>query len=218
MHDGVWRLLSPEERAALQSRYVVETLSPRSVGTIVDAQSVDESTAGTTGGAQLGGLIGSAAYVDRAFSGRNWNYSATTHLGASLVGALLGSALDKAPQARFHFRYAVRTADGNTQTIDEFKADAFRRTLGECVSLPDLDSLNQSLCHLTVEQVRTTYLANPGYGGITPAAATARARPDPILAPPPGNTGDSVLCKFGSSAPITASQSECLSAEGVVLK
>ena len=120
---------------AISERNLVNIIPSNTAGIIIDAQTINESTPGTTAGSQLGAAYGSALYVDRAFRGPNYNYSATQNVSAALLGAIVGGMADQRPQARFHTRYTLRTLDGQIRYQDEVKADSFRHSVGICVTL-----------------------------------------------------------------------------------
>lgn len=114
-------------------------------GTVIDNQGIDESSAGTSGGAMLGSAIGSAAYIDRSFRPGN-NYSAMMQLGVGLFGAILGAQLDRPAVSQYHFRYALRRRDGEIVYRDSVQTDAFRHPVGMCLRMSDLQPVAQSLC------------------------------------------------------------------------
>ncbi|WP_157412401.1 hypothetical protein [Acidovorax sp. Root219] len=154
---AIWAGLADDERLAISSKWRVELLHAGRYGWIADAQTVDESTPGTTGGAVLGGVLGQAAYVDRAFRPGN-NYSAGMQVLAGVLGAVAGSAMDRPPTPSFRTRYHVRTEDGSMVAVDQNRSDPFRMPLSTCVELPSLSDGDPSLCSQTIEMVRSKYL------------------------------------------------------------
>ena len=151
-----WLELNKYERDSIQQKYVVNLIDQNSFGTVVDSQSINESSSGSNAGSSLGRAIGNASYVDKAL--KSGNYSAMDQLGANLFGALVGSAFNSDPVARFHFRYAVKLSGGDIKYIDQIKSQAFRHPVGICVSVPALDLIEQQLCTQTLQTIRTTYL------------------------------------------------------------
>lgn len=127
--QSAWVGLAPFERGLVQQSYVVSLQEPTSFGIIIDNQGI-ESKAGTTAGAELGGAIGNAAYIDNAL--KSGNYSAKSQLASGILGAVLGSTLDRNPVSQFHFRYAVKLGSGDIQYFDQVKGDAFRHPVGVC--------------------------------------------------------------------------------------
>lgn len=102
----VWEALAASEQAQISSTYEIRLVKPEKYGLIVDIQGADQSTPGTNAGAALGGAVASAAYIDNALQGGN--YSAGGHLAIGLLGAALGSSMDRAPTTQFQFRYTVK--------------------------------------------------------------------------------------------------------------
>lgn len=154
---AIWSALTEGERLAISSRWRVELLHAGRYGWIADAQTVDESTPGTSGGAYTGAMLGQAAYIDRSFRPGN-NYSAGVQVLAGVLGAVAGSAMDRPPTSSFRTRYHVRTEDGSMVVEDQSRSDAFRMPLSTCVELPSLSDSDPSLCSQTIEMVRSKYL------------------------------------------------------------
>lgn len=144
--QNLWKQFSPGEQATLLGKFpALELIRPDSTGIIQSVQTVNRSTAGTNTGAMLGGAVGGAAYIDQAFRGSN-NYSALTQVGATVLGAALGSLADRGPQARFEFNYAIKTLDGELREMRSSSSDEFARPIGQCVQLPSLTPLASISC------------------------------------------------------------------------
>lgn len=224
---AAWNGLGADERAHLQSRFVVEALDSASFGVIIDNQGVDRSTPGSTAGANIGGALAGASYIDRSF-GRN-NYSARGHLGAVILGGLLGSTLDSNAQAHYQFRYAVRLHNGNVVYQDAHSAEPFRHPVGVCVLMPAVTLLpEQHLCAQTTDSLRAAHaLARPAFVAPAPApmpapalapAATAAAPAASAdgavatIAPPPS----SVTCRINNLPPVRTSLEKCQLVQGSI--
>jgi hypothetical protein len=203
-----WQGLSDEERAIIQQSNVVEIKEPGTFGTIIDTQGVDESTPGTTGGAVLGGAIAEASYIDRAFKPGN-NYSAKNQLGVTILGAMLGSALDKPAVQQYHFRYALKLSNGEIQSFDSVQASAFRHPTGLCLSIPDLSPISQSICTQTTEDLRRAF--TPVSAGTSPTAGATTLQPVKNVQSEPPH----VTCRLGNLAPVVTSTEKCLAIGGV---
>jgi outer membrane lipoprotein SlyB len=147
-----WTALSQSEQEKLSARMMVSILEPTQYGTVLDVQGADQSTAATNGGAIAGGAIANAAYVDRAL--RGGNYSLMNQLAIGVVGAAIGSNLDKQAVSKFQFRYTVRQGDGEIQYFDEVKSTSFRHSVGVCLTLPTLELVSQKICNQTPEMLR----------------------------------------------------------------
>ena len=153
---SIWALMTEDERERLSKSYLVGVRDGQDFGVIMDAQTVDQSTAGNNAGSALGAAVGNAAYIDRSFR-PGGNYSATTQLAAGLVGAAIGSSLNQAPSARFRTRYAVRLADGNIRYAEIVQSDPFRHPMGVCLDTVLLQLPDQSTCTQTLEIVRARW-------------------------------------------------------------
>jgi hypothetical protein len=226
----VWSDLTQEERNQTTSQYIVDLLPSDSVGVIIDVQGLDRSDPGTTGGKQLGAALGSAAYIDKAFSGKS-DYSAMNHLGVSILGAIIGSTLDRAPSAKYQYRYSVKTLNNNIEYIDEYTKEPFCKSLGACVLIPSLTSVSQDLCSENADLFRKRYSLmdqNP----TTPAPTVLsgeqiKTSPDGLIPPaisPNQNSSmvtnqqaEIVRCKFGNNPPVLLDKVACQSAKGELL-
>ena len=207
--QSAWLALSPPEREFIQKQHVVNLAELDSFGVIIDNQGVNESTSGTNGGAMLGGAVANAAYIDNAI--RGGNYSATNQLAVGILGAVLGSALDSKPNARYHYRYAVRLGSGDVKYFDETKSDPFRHPAGVCVSVPNIALIDQQLCTQTAASLRATYLNAPEqvvYAPPPPPNYYEKAAVKGTV-PDVGAMPAQVNCKLGTLAPVRTSAEKC---------
>lgn len=209
--QSAWVTLSPTERGVIQEKYIVELAEPDAFGIIIDNQGVNESTNGTSGGANLGGAVANAAYIDNAIKGGN--YSAKNQLAVGILGAMLGSTLDSKAIAQYHYRYAVKLGSGEVKYFDEIKGDPFRHPVGICVSVPNIALIEQQLCKQTALSLRTSYLNLPITQGVEPAPAKAivanSATPTQVSPSSEGLTSVQVNCKLGTLAPVRTSLEKC---------
>lgn len=213
-----WHGLTDGERDSIQSRYVVEAYAPESFGVIIDNQGADRSTPGTSAGANLGQAVADTAYIDRALD--SGDYSAKVHLGAALIGGLLGSALDSKPRSNFQFRYTIRLGNGNIVYHDAYSKDPFRHSVGVCVALPSLSIMPaQHICSQTSESLRSAHLADG-----QDALGSDRNAP-PVTSQETTDTANiqreikvhTVSCKVGALPPVTTTETKCRIINGVVL-
>lgn len=157
----IYEQLSAKEAATLKEKYFVRVVSAKEAGLIVDRQVANESAQGSTAGSQLGAAVGSATYVDRAFAGNpsNWNYSAKGHVGAQVLGAVIGGALaDTSATSAYSVRYAIRHLDGSRSYQLESSSSPFGHSVGTCVSIKNLTLLPQEVCELDSPAFRNRYL------------------------------------------------------------
>lgn len=227
----IWDTLQADQRAVLSDRYVVNVVAGNSYGTIIDAQSLNESNPGSNVGSQLGSRYASAAYVDNAFSGssRNWNYSATGHLTAQVAGALIGSLADRPAEARFRTRYTIKTGSGGVEYLEEVRGDALRHTVGICVALRPIRPVDFDTCNQTREQFLAKYafiLAPTQNSGQAPQSSMPTKLSEPMsqavtlpetpVKPQIGEPGEFIQCKIGLASPIRVTPTVCVSARGVI--
>lgn len=206
-----WNALSAEERATIQQQHVIDLRDPSAYALIIDNQGVNESTAGTNGGAILGGAVGSALYIDRAFKPGN-NYSVGAQLAVGLLGAMAGSTLDQRAVQQYHFRYALKRHDGEIEYRDSVQGDPFRHPAGICLELATLSPAPQMLCIQTAADVRKTYLV---VAGMETTLATRQNAVNltqvPVAAP---SVSGQVDCKLGNLAPVSTTPEKCTAIGG----
>lgn len=211
----VWQSLQADERTSIQERYVVDLRDSSAYAMVIDNQGVDTSTPGTSGGAVLGSAVANAAYIDRAFSGSN-NYSAKTQLAMGLLGAVVGSTLDKPAVQQYHFRYALKQHDGEILYRDSVQGDPFRHPAGMCLELSTLTPASQALCNQTVADVRKAYLAAPSLE--SPVATVAASPTQRVLQPVAASVSqEKIDCKLNNLAPISTTLEKCTAIGGLPL-
>lgn len=144
---ALWDEFNKDERVLIISKFPeMEIISSENIGVIQSAQIVDRSISGSNHGAALGSAVGQAMYIDRAISNSGSNYSAITQLGAGILGSMLGSSLNRKPQRNFIINYAVKSIDGHMREVRQQSADEFTKLVGQCVSIPDLNTISNLLC------------------------------------------------------------------------
>jgi len=207
----VWQSLGGAERASIQQRYVVDVRDPAAYGLVMDNQGVDISTAGTTGGAALGGALANAAYIDRALSPSNI-YSAKTQLAAGILGAIIGSSLDKPAIQQYHFRYALKLQGGEITYRESVQGDPFRHPMGMCLELATLSPAPQTLCTQTTADVRKAYLVLPSTEAIPGTQQDTVPNSQEVTVAPA--VSGRVDCKLGNLAPVSTTLEKCNSIGG----
>lgn len=152
--------LSLNEIAVLQKKGYIRKVRKAEAGVVVDRQMANESTSGNAAGSALGAAVGSAVYVDRATAGppSNWNYSAKGHLGAQLLGAMIGGAGNAQPTTAYRFRYTLRTLDGSMIYQEDISVSSFGHSNGVCLSTKSLRPFPQEVCEFDLASFRAKYL------------------------------------------------------------
>ena len=67
----VFGSLSSEEREKLNQKYTIKFLQANDYGNIIEAQTLNESTAGSSAGSELGSYLGQINYINKSFSKGN---------------------------------------------------------------------------------------------------------------------------------------------------
>jgi hypothetical protein len=218
-----WQGISIDERNAIQQKYVVDLRDDAAYGLIIDNQGVNESSPSTTSGAALGGAVGNAMYMDRAFR-PDGNYSAVNQLAVGIMGSVIGSSLDKPANAQFHFRYALKLRNGDIVYRDSVQSNQFRHPAGMCLELATLSPASQVLCAQTPDDLRRLYIASKSEQptkdlGITAAVGVVNVPVAPMSAaqPAPADPSVKIECKLKNLAPVAATSDTCKTLGGVQL-
>ncbi len=213
--NGVWATLTQQQRDLVSSRYAIEVTDKGRFAKIINVQGVNESTPGTSGGAQLGGAFGQAQYLDNA----NWhNYSARNQLGAGIIGALLGSALDAPARTVYRIVYTLKNSDGTVNVIEKVSQSPIYVAPGLCVDTASFTPVRDSMCEDVLPpeilslfgQAESSIAAKTAGSSSTPLSAPAKPAPSSI---PSGNV---VLCRLGNTASVPTTAEKCLHAGGTI--
>ena len=190
--DRIFDQLAMDDQAQLKSLYPSMKMVPiSSVGKILSFQVLDKSTAGNNFGSSIGSALGQATYVDKSIA--RGSYSATGQLGAALIGAAIGSSLNKAPEQRFLISYGIQTFDGAIKAVVNSSPDGIAAPVGQCVHVPDVTEAEPYLCSDTL----VGFLNRAG----------RLKQDDRELSKT--EIGVRIRCKISSVATLMLSQSEC---------
>ena len=213
--EHIWIGFGSEQQRRFKESFEVRLVPLGTYGMIVDGQTIDKSRPGNSAGSQFGAEMASAAYVDRAFRGSDWNYSAKTHVAITLLGALAGSIANAPPVPEFHTRYFVRLPDGSMILRDERTESGFRIPPGTCVELMPFRITNQGICEASREGLLSVLAAR----GAKEHSKYGANGSQPLDAPIPKSTiiGVTVRCKLGNAAPMQIEKMKCLEAGGSLL-
>lgn len=145
------RAVSVEEAATYADRLAKEGGKQTTfVGIVIDAQIANESTTGSSIGAQLGGLYGQSAYLDSA---KARDYKATSQVTAGVAGAVVGSLFDKAPEKKFRLNYYIRTLEGDVRQFETLTLSTSHLPIGACVEVSgaSIGLVNLAKCGAAVQ-------------------------------------------------------------------
>ncbi|MCV6587567.1 MAG: hypothetical protein OIF57_00870 [Marinobacterium sp.] len=99
-------------------------------GLILDVQVKNTSVADNNSGYHLGSVVAQAMYIDNS----NWrSYSAKSQLGVGIIGALIGSSLNKPEKVSFVLNYYIKTADGDLLKSTRIRHSAEHDPVNSCV-------------------------------------------------------------------------------------
>jgi hypothetical protein len=210
--SSAWEALMPAEQAAIKGMHLVDVRPAGSFGLVIDVQGLDESIPGSNAGSALGSSFAQAAYIDRAFKPGN-NYSATNQLAIGILGAVIGSSMNRPTIPQYHLRYALKMGDGEIVYRDTVQSDPFRHAPGICLDLSSMVPGPQVLCRQTAADIRQQYLA------ATPPASSpiAAATPNVTVPPPERPALEKVECKAANVAPVVITADQCNAIGGKIL-
>lgn len=203
--EKVWSQFSVSERAAILARDIEIAIVPSTqVGTVQSAQLVNRSTAGTNSGAVMGSVVAQSMYIDNRLRDRGSNYSATAQVGMGILGAALGSSLDRAPVRRFIINYGIQTLDGELAQVLVESGDEFVAPTGRCVYLPSVEPAPSSLCN------------NDKLAFLSRLSVLGQADPNAIVSEQP--TGINVNCRVPAVGLMSLDRSMCSQLNGTIEK
>jgi hypothetical protein len=206
-----WNGLTDSEKAAIKKSHLINVRPADAFGLVVDTQGVNESTPGSSAGAAIGASFAEAAYIDHAFKPGN-NYSAKNQLAIGILGALVGSTMDRPAVAQYHYRYAIKMSDGEIGYRDAVQSDPFRHAAGVCLDLSNLTPAPQIMCRQTTDDIRRKYLAEGRPPTVPPPILSAS--PAPVERPAAPQASGKLECKAANVAPVFVTPEQCISIGG----
>ncbi len=218
--DGVWSTLTFSQKNLVSAHYAIEVSEKGRYARIVYVQPVNESTAGTTAGAQLGSALGQAQYIDKS----NWsNYSARGQLGAAILGGLIGSTLDARSQSAYRLVYTLKASDGSIRVVERVSESQIYIAPGLCIDTTGFSPVKDEFCENTWPQEIRTILGAAGSENqipvqlptVKPIAAQAVGTSQQSLTVPISKD-DLIYCRFGPTSTAQTSAMKCLKAGGTI--
>lgn len=131
-------------------RNEVDDINRIEYGLIIDVQMQDNSNYNIGLGAGIGSAYASSKYIDRAFSGKNWSYSATKHNSAALLGSIVGHLIEGESDIDYHVRYSIRIKNNDNIFIGSHQISRFFIPKGTCVKIKRrvfIEIANQKKCY-----------------------------------------------------------------------
>lgn len=147
--------LSPKEQQNFLNKYKPIFYESSEIGIVTDRQVRTINTPGSNAGAEIGGAVGTAAYINKATP---TNYSMKNDLGSTAVGALVGALLmNKNPTTQYVTTHTIKLRNGEVKTIEHVANKPTGEGIGTCVRVSVIDSIDQSLCTMTLAEFRNKF-------------------------------------------------------------
>lgn len=153
--EDLYQKLTLKEQKSLSDKYRLEFYKSSEIGTITDRQIQNLSTPGSNAGAEIGGAIGTAAYINNATPS---SYSMKSDIASTALGALAGAVLlNKNPTVQYLIRYTIKLRNGEIIQVDQISSTPLGQGVGMCISASNASPIDQSYCTMTLDEFRVKY-------------------------------------------------------------
>lgn len=147
--------LSPKEQQNINSKYKLIFYNSFEIGIVTDRQVRTINTPGSNAGAEIGGAVGTAAYINKATPS---NYSMKNDLGSTAVGALVGALLmNKSPTTQYVTTHTIKFRNGEVKTFEDIANKPLGEGIGTCVRSPGITAIDSSFCLMTLADFKVKY-------------------------------------------------------------
>jgi hypothetical protein len=216
LSEEIWSGLLQSEKDQLSDNYDVETYEDGKYATILDVQAINKSHINNGAMAELGSLIGQANYID---SSTYSDYSVQKQLGTAILGGMIGSLADKPTVIKFHFRYTMKTPNGEVINKDVFQSSHFHQAKGLCVDSFSLEPINDEFCQKTnIVDFRKTYLSKSILTSDIESSKEAKNDPMAIDHTSGAPASETIQCKLGTNPPFSTTPEKCNLLKGVLFQ
>lgn len=152
---AIFDQLTKSEQESLNQKYEFKFISDSEIGIVTDRQIRNLSTSGSNFGAELGGAVGTAAYVSKATPS---DYSLKSDIGNTLLGALVGAMfLNQQPVQRYQIRYTIKLRNGELAQVDQISGSPLGEGVGSCLKASNAETVETILCTMTLTEFRVKY-------------------------------------------------------------
>ena len=128
------------------------------IGIVTDRQVRTINSPGSNAGAEIGGAVGAATYINKATPS---NYSMKSDLGSTAAGALVGALLlNKNPTTQYVTTHTIKLRNGEVINIEEVANKPTGEGIGTCVRKAVIAAIDQSYCTMTIDEFRVKYSEN----------------------------------------------------------
>lgn len=147
--------LTVKEQQKLSEAYRLSFFEPSEIGIVTDRQVRTINTPGSNAGAEIGGAVGTAAYINKATPS---DYSMKNDLGSTAAGALVGALLmNKNPTTQYVTTHTIKLRNGEVKTIEQVANKPTGEGIGTCVRVSVIDAIDQSFCTMTSADFKVKY-------------------------------------------------------------
>lgn len=115
--------------------------SEASYGKVHSVQVENLSRLGNNAGSAAGAAAGQIAYLEH---NQLNNYNPWAQIGAGVLGAAIGSALDESPKVLYKITYWIKRNNGEFFSVEVFNRSPTHLPEGICVTLTENNSLSQA--------------------------------------------------------------------------
>lgn len=147
--------LTVKEQQKLSEAYRLSFYESSEIGIVTDRNVRTINTPGSNAGAEIGGAIGTAAYINNATPS---SYSMKSDLGSTAAGALVGALLmNKSPTTQYVTTHTIKLRNGEVKTIEQVDNKPTGEGIGTCVRVSVISSIDQSFCTMTMTEFRKKF-------------------------------------------------------------
>lgn len=149
---SLFNQLTAQEKQKLLDKYRVNFLSDSEIGIVTDRQVQNLSTPGSNAGAEIGGAVGTTAYINNATPS---SYSMKSDLTSTALGALAGAILlNRSPTEQYLIRYTLKLRNGEIMQVDQASSSPMGQGIGICVYAPNASLIDQSMCTMDLAEFK----------------------------------------------------------------
>lgn len=213
IQKNIWDDLTIDEKKLISNNYFVSVVENNRYGKIISSHIENNSYINNNSMSNLGSVVGQASYIDD-----NWdNYSAKEQVLAGVLGALVGSALDKKTDINMSVTYTVEFLDGSVKDIRNSQKNSHIYGVGVCLDLHRMKSANSLYCNNDHIDDILSELDRNKYNDAN-QILEQNQKYSTVQDNEQENTHNiTVNCKLGNGAPFTTTKSKCIKVKGVIL-
>lgn len=152
---AIFDQLTKSEQELLNQKYEFQFIADSEIGIVTERQIRNLSTPGSNFGAELGGAVGTAAYVSKATPS---SYSLKSDIGNTLLGAFVGAMLlNQQPTQQYQIRYTLKLRNGELAQVDRIYGSPLGEGIGNCLTASNAEHVETILCTMTLSDFRLKY-------------------------------------------------------------